>query len=282
MNSKKAKARGPYVKPKKMGLRERRQLLKSRDKARGVRELKANLVNQIKIEQEALNELVRIRNLRAAYMRGTIGKVDPILVYADFDEMVGSLHDQNPKNYPRWDNLTDAAKAHIGFLLCLCFDGYSFTANVSKKLEESWKRKGLRPRDRAIFKINQELKKVGLSSAPYFFVIEAKGRYGKSRTRLHIHGYCLLESGHEATRFKTALEKALYRELRVPKGEGPPVKIERSYELGDAPEQSTYWVGYSLKNAILPGPKIEGTPLYLNMHLRQCTREFWNLIREVD
>jgi len=74
-------------------------------------------------------------------------------------------------------------------------------------------------------------------------VIEAKGKSGKSRTKLHLHGYCLLNSGNEATRFKTALEKALYRNLKVPKGHGAPVKIEPSYKKSDAPKDATYWVG---------------------------------------
>jgi len=282
MTSKSAQARGAYLKTKSMGRVTAASIPKKRNKRVNVSTVKRDRKELLRREQEALNELVRITNIRTKYMRGTKGTVDPILVYADFDELVGFLHDTSPKEYPEWNELTDAAKARIGFLLSLAFNGYSFTANVSEELERKWTKQGLKPRDRAIDKINKELKKVGLGQAPYFFVIEAKGQSGKSRTNLHLHGYCLLNTGHEATRFKTALEKALYRNLKVPKGHGPPVKIEPSYKKGDAPKDATHWVGYSLKNALLPGPKIEGTPLYLNTPLRQCAHELWDIVREVD
>lgn len=282
MTSKSTNARGPYLKPKNMGRVTAASIPKNKQKKVNVSAVKRDRDELLRREQEAINELVRVTEIRTRYMRGMKGTVDPILVYADFDETVGFLHDTSPKEYPEWEQLTEAAKARIGFLLSLAFNGYSFTANVSKKLEDSWTRKNLKPRDRSIQKINQELKIAGLGSVPYFFVIEARGQGGKSRKRLHLHGYCLVESASEATRFKVALEKALYRELKVPRGEGPPVVIERSYKFSDAPQDATYWAGYSLKNAILPGPKIKGTPLYLNDTLRQCAHEFWDIVREVD
>ncbi|WP_209349355.1 hypothetical protein [Pontixanthobacter sp. CEM42] len=282
MSSNASNPRGPYLKPKNMGRRTAASIPKTKRKNTNVSRVKRDREEALRREQEALNELVRIADIRTRYMRGTIGAVDPILVYADFDENAGFLHDTNPKEFPEWNELTDAAKARIGFLLSLAFNGYSFTANVSGELERKWAKQGLKPRDRAIDKINKELKEVGLGNAPYFFVIEAKGRSGRSRTHLHLHGYCLLTSGHEATRFKTALEKALYRNLKVPKGHGPPVKIGPSFKKSDDPKDATYWAGYSLKNALLPGPKIEGTPLYLNTPLRQLAHEFWDIVRDVD
>ena len=282
MSSNKSNPRGPYLKPKNLGRRTAASIPKTKRKNTNVSRVKLDREEFLRREQKALNELVRIANIRTSYMRGTKGTVDPILVYADFDDLVGFLHNTNPKEYPEWNELTDAAKARIGFLLSLAFNGYSFTANVSGELERKWAKQALKPRDRAIDKINKELKKVGLGNAPYFFVIEAKGRSGRSRTHLHLHGYCLLTTGHEATRFKTALEKALYRDLKVPKGHGPPVVIEPSFKKSDDPKDATYWAGYSLKNALLPGPKIEGTPLYLNTPLRQCAHEFWDMVREVD
>lgn len=282
MSSNASNPRGPYLKPKNMGRRTAASIPKTKRKNTNVSRVKRDREETLEREQEALNELVRIADIRTRYMRGTIGTVDPILVYADFDETVGLFHDTSPKEYPEWNQLTEAAKARIGFLLSLAFNGYSFTANVSEELERKWMKRRLKPRDRAIDKINKELKQAGLGHVPYFFVIEAKGSSGRSRTHLHLHGYCLLTSGHEATRFKTALEKALYRNLKVPKGHGPPVKIVPSYKKSDAPKDATYWVGYSLKNALLPGPRIEGTPLYLNDVLRQCTREFWDIVRDVD
>ncbi|MEP3050683.1 MAG: hypothetical protein ABJP48_13050 [Erythrobacter sp.] len=282
MNSNSSNPRGPYLKPKNMGKVTASSIPKKKRKKVNVSTVKRDRKEFLQREQEALNELVRIANIRSKYMRGTKGTVDPILVYADFDDTVGLLHDTNPKEYPEWNELTDDAKARIGFLLSLAFNGYSFTANVSEQLERKWAKQGLKPRDRAIDKINKELKKAGLGNAPYFFVIEAKGRSGKSRTNLHLHGYCLLTSGHEATRFKIALEEALYRNLKVPRGHGAPVKIEPSYKKSDAPKAATNWVGYSLKNALLPGPKIKGTPLYLNTPLRQCAHEFWDIVREIE
>lgn len=282
MGSNNPNTRGTYLKPKKMGRRTRHAIPKSKQKNGGVRKLKANLEAMLEREQKALNELVRLRDIRIAYVRGMKLKADPILVAADFDEQVGLLHDTNPKEFPEWDELTDAAKARIGFLLSLAFDGYSFTANVSKKLEDSWVKKGLNPRDRAIDKINKELRKVGLGNAPFFFAIEGKGRGGRSKKRLHLHGYCLVDTPLEATKFKLALERALYRELNPPRGEGAPVKMTRSYQLNDEPQNATYWVGYSTKNAMLPGPRIEESPLYLNTPLTQCAHIFWDIVREVD
>lgn len=282
MNNTSVKARGTYLKPKNMGRVTASSIPKKKRKKVNVSTVKRERAELLQREQEALNELVRIANVRTKYMRGMRGRVDPILVYADFDDLIGFLHDTSPKDFPEWTELTDAAKARIGFLLSFAFNGYSFTANVSEELERKWAKQELKPRDRAIEKINRELKKVGLGNAPYFFVIEAKGSSGRSRTHLHLHGYCLLTSGHEAARFKIALEKALYRNLKVPKGHGAPVKIVPSYKKSDAPKDATYWVGYSLKNASLPGPKIEGTPLYLNTPLRQLAHDFWDFVREVD
>lgn len=282
MGSNNPSSRGPYLKPKRMGRRKRQDIPKLKRKNGGVRGLKEDLTAMLELEQKALNELVRLRDIRIAYVRGMKLKADPILVAADFDEQVGLMHDTNPKDFPEWDKLTDAAKARIGFLLSLAYDGYSFTANVSKKLEDNWVKNGLNPRGRSIDKINKELRTVGMGNVPYFFAIEGKGRGGRSKKRLHLHGYCLVDTPLDATKFKLALERALYRELNPPRGEGAPVKMTRSHQLNQEPQNATYWVGYSIKNAMLPGPRIEESPLYLNTPLTQCAHTFWDIVREVD
>ena len=92
----------------------------------------------------------------------------------------------------------------------------------------------------------------------------------------------LADKPSDATKFKIALEQALYPELKIAHGKGSAVKIERSYELEDPQKHAAWYVNYATKNARLPGPKIKGSAIYLSRDLVQSAKIMWDIIREVD
>lgn len=272
--------RGKYLSTKKVRPVLRKQIPKSKLKKTGVRKHVQAISDHIDREMEWLHQIIELNELGRAFSRGKSGSASPIVVAGDLEQDVFSLYDLNPKELPEWNKLSDLMKARIGFLMCIEFGGYAFTANVAPELEERWLKNNRDPRKQALKLIRKRLANERLNDMPFCFALEAKNKWGNSSTHIHLHGYFLADNPTQATKMKTVFEKALYRKLKVMKGRNAPVKIELAYAHPDPTKGPIWYAHYMAKNTRVPGPKIPDPSIYLSTSLTQSVKDYWSIIRD--
>jgi len=242
---------------------------------------KNSIKEQIAADKKLFEELIMVRDIRAAFARGLGIPLNDLSVYAEIGD-ADLYHQVNVKGFAKWEKLSDMFKGYLGFLLAVEYSGFSFTANVSEELEASWAKNDVDVLDRVKRMLRKQLEIHGLNDIPLFFAIEGKSKSGKSATHLHIHGYFLAEKPLDETRMQKVLEAAFYPKLKTQGRKSRPVVIERSYEHLDPSKGAAQWVNYSLKNVLTPGSKIKTSKPYLSNSLRGAAKIFWSIIREED
>ena len=244
---------------------------------------KRELAEQLLAEGELIATLMRDAAVRAAFEAGAGVAREPMSVWTDSDQ---SYHftELAPKHLPKWHKLSEAMKMFIAFDLGMehraCF---SFTANIEPKLLAGWDANGSDIMPNLEQRLRRALKRRGITSLPFAYVVETKAKRGKSPARPHIHGLALCEEPLDATRFKVALEQAFVPGLTW-RGRGRAIKVERSFDK-DAPLVGEFvgrgsWISYIIKNAQRYDRRLGKRRVFISHSLTDLIREAWAVRRE--
>ncbi len=127
-------------------------------------------------------------------------------------------------------------------------------------------------------RLRRTLKKQGLSSASFCFVVETRARAGRSATRPHLHGILIADDPLDATRFQTALYDALVPSLRR-QGSAQAVMVKRAFDkLGELQGRSV-WPRYIVKNAQRWDARLGKRRVFRSRTFVEIAREAWQLRR---
>jgi hypothetical protein len=204
----------------------------------------------------------------------------PMTVWTDFDQ-TWDYTELGPNNLPEWEKLTEFMKLFIGFDIGMEFNsGYSFTAHILPGLVTRWSssKTGLMANIRQ--NLRREMDNQGITKLAFCFVVETRTRSGKSRTKPHLHGYCICDDTLDATRFKVALEQAFNPGLRL-LGKRHAVELEPSYDHGGAEFIGrVVWVKYFTKNVDRWEAILGHRRLFISRSLLQMIRDAWGIRRE--
>lgn len=275
------KSKPKYLSARKMQKVRGSDVPENRKGQSPVKAHKNAIQEQIATDIKLFEELIMVRDIRAAFARGLGIPLEDLSVYAEIGD-ADLYHQVNVKGFAKWEKLSDMFKGYLGFLLAVEYSGFSFTANVSEELEASWAKNDVDVLDRVKRMLRKQLEKHDLQDIPLFLVVEGKSKLGKSATHLHVHGYFLAEKPLDETRMQKVLEAAFYPKLKTRGRKSKPVEIVRSYEHPDPLKGPAHWVNYSLKNVLKPGSKIRTSKPYLSNSLRSAAKIFWSIIREED
>ncbi len=270
----------------KMRSYRRRSFSGPRRKKPSVRELNRLIREQMRREHDLLQQLVHDADKRRAVKQGMGTSIAPFTVWNDFDHTSAALTEIAPSHLPRWRKLGEYMKFHLLFQIALEAGGYSFTARVRPDLEAKWTKEGKSPMDRITREMRKALNVKGLTELEYCYVVETKSRSGRSRSKLHLHGFLLAEDPMVATRFKVAMESAFAvhplgrAAAGIPARSGPEVVIERSYDMDDNSVHGRgRWASYMAKNAMKWDERL-ARRTFMSQTATQTAKEFWALLRE--
>jgi hypothetical protein len=182
---------------------------------------------------------------------------------------------------PEWDDLTEYMKLQVGAMATITFRGYSFTSEIHPAQLAKWVARGT-VHDRVVERLQDELRARGFSGLPLAFVLEGRSKSGKSRTKIHVHGFVIPDTPHEMTRFKLAVIDAWH----TARGESKLLE-KRAWDAEPAYDKDTgdgrgwgRWVGYLVKNARRYDARIKGRRVYISQSMTQVAREFWWMLQE--
>ena len=251
-----------------------------------VRDLNRSIRERVNVEHDLVQRLVRDADVRAAVLRGMKGRIDPFTVWNNFDHTSSALTEINPRELPAWTDIGEYLKFHLLFQVALDGGGYSFTVRVRPDLEDKWKMESRDPMDRIKRETRKALEWQGLLDLEYCYVVETRSRTGRSRSRIHLHGFLLAEDAAVATKFKVAMEKAIAvhpdgrAAAGIPARSGPEVLVEPVYDVHDDSEHGRgRWASYMAKNATRWDARFQRR-LFMSRPGTQTAREFWALMRE--
>jgi hypothetical protein len=180
---------------------------------------------------------------------------------------------------PRWRDLTETMKLFVGWDAGMEFNqAFTFTAHIAPELLAKWEGEGAIQRN-VEQRLRRAMKEKGIKNLPLGYVFESRSASGKSRSRIHLHGYVLCEDPLLATRFKLALEKALYPSLRRSRRtreiEVKPANQERVPFL-----RRGAWPFYIAKNAGSYDRRLPRRRVYISDSLTDIARLAWTVRRE--
>lgn len=217
--------------------------------------------------------------IRKAFLRGHGEPIEPMSVWQDSDHS-SSATELGPNLYPRWEECTEALKMFIAFDVGMELGcGYSFTAHIAPDLVTSWSSGSLSLMGNIEQRLRRRLKAQGLSKLAFCYVVETRTKWGRSRTRPHLHGFLLAETPLDPTRFKVALEQALNPTL-LRHGRKGEVEVVPSYDWKEEFLGRARWVSYFTKNVSIWDQRLGKRRVYMSHELIRLAREAWALRRE--
>ncbi|WP_332704936.1 hypothetical protein [Sphingomonas sp. PB4P5] len=168
----------------------------------------------------------------------------------------------------------------LGMECGVCF---AFTAHVDPLMLAGWMAGGSNIMSNLEQRIRRALGNQGISSLPMTYIVETRTKWNKAPTRPHLHGIVLCERSGDQTRFKVALEKALFPALKW-QGKGRPVKVEPAYDkdaqnLGEFAGRGV-WPSYITKNAQRYDARLGKRRVFFSQSLIELARDAWALRRE--
>ena len=248
-----------------------------------VNQQKRELAAQLEIEKDLIDALMRDAALRAAFEAGAGVPEAPMSVWLDSDQS-HRYSELSPKHLPRWDKLSEAMKLFIAHDLGMQFDAaFTFTANIEPALLARWSSQGSPIMPNIEQGLRRALKRQGISSIPFGYVVETRSKRGRSPSRPHLHGIVICENVVDATRFNTALELALLPSLTWA-GRGRAIEVKRAYDK-DCSTNGRWvgrgqWVSYVTKNAQRYDKNLGRRRVYLSQSLTRLARDAWAIRRE--
>jgi hypothetical protein len=251
-----------------------------------VRDLNRSIRERVDEEHDLVQRLIRDSDVRQAIIRGMGGSIEPFAVWNNFDHTSSALTELNPRELPKWRDIGEYLKFHLLFQVALEDGGFSFTARVRPDLEDKWKTEGRDPMDRIRRLTRRAIEEQGLRELEYCYVVETRSRTGRSRSRMHIHGFFLAQQPLVATKFKVAMEKAIAVHSKgraaagIPAKSGPEVDVKAAYDVDDDSDYGRgRWASYMAKNAMKWDVRFDRR-LFMSRTGQQTAREFWALLRE--
>ena len=180
---------------------------------------------------------------------------------------------------PRWRDLTETMKLFIGWDAGMEFEqAFAFTAHIDPELLVKWEGEGAIQRN-----VEQRLRRAmrvnGIKDLPLGYVFESRSASGKSRSRIHLHGYVLCEDPLLATRFKVALEKALYPSLKRSRRTRE-IEVKRANREKVRFLRRGAWPFYIAKNARSYDSRLPKRRVYISESLTDIARLAWTVRRE--
>ncbi|GGA49721.1 hypothetical protein GCM10011395_20030 [Sphingomonas psychrolutea] len=234
-------------------------------------------------ESELIAILMRDAALRAAFEAGAGVPREPMSVWTDSDQSY-RFTELAPKHLPRWHKLSEAMKMFIAFDLGMehrvCF---SITANIDPRMIGRWATAGSDIMPNFEQRIRRAMKRQGISSLPFAYIVETKTKRGSRQSRPHIHGLAVCEDLLDATRLQVALEQALVPGLTW-QGRGRAVWVKPAYDK-DAPIVGEFlgrgsWMDYIIKNAHRYDVRLGKRRVFISHSLTDLIREAWAVRRE--
>ncbi|MDY0966406.1 hypothetical protein [Sphingomonas sp. CFBP9021] len=180
---------------------------------------------------------------------------------------------------PRWRDLTETVKLFVGWDAGMEFEqAFAFTAHIDPDLLAKWEGEGAIQRN-----VEQRLRRAmrvnGIRDLPLGYVFESRSASGKSRSRIHLHGYVLCEDPLLATRFKVALEKALYPSLKRSRRTRE-IEVKRANREKVRFLRRGAWPFYIAKNAGSYDSRLPKRRVYISESLTDIARLAWTVRRE--
>jgi hypothetical protein len=238
------------------------------------RELKASLEREKQLVESLMNDAKIRRSIER-----TLGLPStPMSVWTDNDHS-WPYTELAPNHLPRWVDLTEYMKLFlawdVGIEFGIC---YPFASHIDPSLLTKW------TGGRGILanveqRLRRQLKARGISNLPYCYIMEARSKWGKSKTRLHLHGFALCESSLDATSLLVALEKAFNPDLK---------RIGRQRDIWIRPADSEKeefqprerYVSYITKNADRWDQRLGKRRVFLSHSLIDLAKIAWAARRE--
>jgi hypothetical protein len=180
---------------------------------------------------------------------------------------------------PRWRDLTEIMKLFVGWDAGMEFEqAFTFTAHIDPELLAKWEGEGAIQRN-----VEQRLRRAmrvqGIANLPLGYVFESRTASGKSRSRIHLHGYVLCDDSLLATRFKIALERALYPSLKRSRRTRE-IEVKRANREKVRFLRRGAWPFYIAKNAGSYDSRLPKRRVYISESLTDIARLAWTVRRE--
>lgn len=251
-----------------------------RRKKPSVRAQTRALRTAIEREHQIVQTLVTDRISRTRYLESLGMPFDPILVWNDFDQTY-QFTETNTDLLPDWEELTEHMKLQVGFMAAQTFNGFSFTSHIHPIHLDNWIAKGT-VAARTEARLRENLHWAGVPNIPFAYVIEARSRSTKSRTKPHLHGYVIPDKRIDITRFKVGVEHALHHARNE-----TPLRSSWAWHQEDAYDRDTgdgrgfgRWPSYITKAVTRYDDRLRGRRVFFSRSLTQLASQFWALLQE--
>lgn len=249
---------------------------------RGVREHNKQMRTVAKAQHAYVEHIIQAAADRIVG-RNSLGlPLDPLTVWNDFDPATGITYQTTQRELPKWRELSEYMKLQIAAVCALGAEGYSFTARLNPKLENSWEAHGHDFYELIKRNITKQFREFGINEVGIAYVVEGKTKKG-TRSAIHLHGFFFLDQAlHGLSSVQSALEAALKIGLsRVGPRRSRDINIERMYDTGLLYGRSPgAWAAYSVKNAAKPDIRLPNRRIYMNRRIVQTAKVMWGLITD--
>lgn len=217
----------------------------------------------------------RIRSAKAAglqFQRFLGRHHEPLSVYSELPFPLSFREEGDEISFPSWERITDKLRLKIAVLLLQEWNILSFDLKIHPSLEEAWVKAGKRVAEQCRDRIRKELAAYGLPGREFLFVIEGRGREG--RTRLHIHGGVLFHDDSELQAIQKALDRAVTgKGIRGKRSTARDRHFQKFYGSPDG-----RWENYIMKTMGMPDKRISGRRIVMSQTTTQAARDFYDWI----
>ena len=230
---------------------------------------------------QALSDDVKIRT---AFRGSSNAPYDPLLVFRDFDH-THWFTELAPEHLPKWEELSEYAKLSLAYIASMAFQGQkntmvmSWTAWVEEDLVDRCSAKGMELARALQQRLHAKLSQENLREVETGFVLEGRSRSGKSRTRVHAHGFSVFNGVASAALLKPILEDVFMGGLK-PGRYKRAIDVQRAYV--DPEKGLAAWPGYMTKNTLSRDKRLMGRRVYLSRTLTKIAKEFHGLLSDPE
>lgn len=222
---------------------------------------------------------MRDAEIRTAIANGHGVPIEPMSVWHDSDHS-WSLTELAPKHLPEWETVTEAMKMFIAFdvgrELNNCF---AFTSHIHHGIRARWDAAGSDYMVNVEQRLRRKLKVLGIADLAYCYVIETRTKSGRSQTRPHLHGFCIVDEPLMATKLHLSLEAAFNPDI-TKKGRQREIEVKPAYDWNNEFIGRDRWVSYFIKNVNRWDRRLGKRRVFMSHSMIRLAREAWACRRE--